>query len=93
MKTLGLPDTQLVDLISGRLLAACRDLHARMDPAAAEALADVLPELGLEIAKAVAAAIQANNAKVAEQSAHAESRVPVSSTQFYDQLSASIDGY
>ena len=93
MKPTGLSESQLVDLLSGRLQTSFQRLQARMDEGGPDALADALPELGQEIAKAVAAAIQANNAKLAEQVEQANAQVRVSSTQFYDQLSASIDGY
>ena len=90
MKSMGLSETQLVDLISGRLQGSLQQMQARKPEAAA---ADLLPELGLEMAKVVAAAIHANNLKVAEQTERATPSAPRSSAEFYDHLSACVDGY
>lgn len=91
MKTMGLSESQLVDLIAGRLQGSFQQLQARLSDA--EATPDVLPELGQEIAKVVAAAIHANNVKCAEQTEHPSSSARISATQYYDHLSECIDGY
>lgn len=72
----GLSENELFMLISGRL-----------GPRLSEA-----PELAVDIARAVAVAIDANNRKIIEQ-AHAEAQAQLSKTQQYDRLSQSIDCY
>ena len=91
MKTLGLTESQLLDLISGRLQGSLQQMQARVN--ASEALPDLLPELGLEIAKVLAAAIHANNLKIAEQSERYAASEPRSTADYYDHLSACVDGY
>jgi hypothetical protein len=91
MKTPGLSENELVDLITGRIHGSLQQLQARM--ADSEPMPDVLPELGVEIAKVVAAAIHANNLKCAEHTERSGSEGRMSSAQYYDHLSACIDGY
>ena len=91
MKTLGLTETQLLDLISGRLQGSLQQLQARVN--ASEALPDLLPELGLEIAKVLASAIHANNLKIAEHSQRHAAPDSRSTAEYYDHLSACVDGY
>ncbi len=89
MKTMGLTESQLLDLISGRLQVSLQQIQGRMT--SCDPLPDVLPELGVEIAKIMAAAIHANNLKCAEQAEYLGS--DTSARQVYDHLSACIDGY
>ncbi len=91
MKTMGLSESQLVDLIAGRLEGKLQQMQARMSEP--DPTPDVLPELGMEIAKVVAAAIHANNVKCAEQTATSGSNSRLSTAQYYDHLSECIDGY
>lgn len=91
MTTYGLSEPQLVDMIAGRINGSVQRLQDRMS--GAEALRDVLPELSLEIAKAVSAAIHANNVRCNEQAIRTRSEVCFTAEQDYDRLSQCIDGY
>jgi hypothetical protein len=91
MKTTGLTESQLLDLISGRLQGSLQQLQHRLN--ASDPHPDLLPELGHEIAKVLAAAIHANNVTCAEQAERSQSDGRVSTTQYYDHLSECIDGY
>lgn len=88
MKAIGLTEPQLVDLISGRINGSLQRIQDRMDP---ESLPTVLPELCLELAKAMAAAIHSNNLICAEQSLRSGN--PATPEHYYDHLSQCIDGY
>lgn len=90
MKPMGLSESQLGDLISGQLHGALQQMHARMPDAP---LADLLPELGRELSKVVAAAIHANNVAWAAQTERAAPCAPRTSAEFYDHLSECVDGY
>lgn len=91
MKPMGLSESQLVDLISGRLQGSLQKLQARMT--AADPSPDLLPELGQEIAKVMASAIHANNLKLAEQAERCVDSTPRTAAEYYDHLSACVDGY
>lgn len=91
MMTYGLPEPQLVDMIAGRINGTVQRLQDRLGES--EALQDVLPEFSLEIARAVSAAIHANNLRCQEQAIRTRSEVPLTSEQYYDHLSQCIDGY
>lgn len=83
-----LSEQELVDLIGGQINRSVGRLHARQ----AEDLPEVLSEFGLGIARAVAAAIHANNQKTLEL-ASGRGEAPVSAQQYYDHLSRCVDGY
>ncbi|MNK46207.1 hypothetical protein D3C87_649860 [compost metagenome] len=91
MTPTGLSETQLVDLISGRIQDALQQMQGRMSDS--ESLPDVLPELGQAIAKGVAAAIHANNVTCAEQAERSLANKRLSTAEYYDHLSACVDGY
>lgn len=91
MKPTGLTETQLVDLISGRIQDALQQMQAQM--ATSDSLPDVLPELGQAIAQGVAAAIHANNVTCAEQADRHLANKRLSTAEYYDHLSACVDGY
>lgn len=91
MSTMGLTETQLLDLISGRIHGSLQQLQQRL--AQAEPVPEVLPELGMEIAKVVAAAIHANNVKWSEQAQRPQGEARSAKQQEYDHLSQCIDGY
>ena len=91
MKTMGMTESQLVDLISGRIQDALQQMQGQMT--ASESVPDMLPELGQAIAKGVAAAIHANNVTCAEQAERSPSNSRLSTTEYYDHLSACVDGY
>lgn len=91
MKTTGLTENQLLDLLSGQLHAAFQQLQSQKP--ASEPLADLLPELGQVIAQAVAAAVSANNQRIAEQAERSGAEAAGSRADFYDHLSECIDGY
>lgn len=82
-------EAELVDLIGGQITRSVGRLQGKAEP---EHLPEVLAEFGVEIAKAVAAAIHTNNQQtlaIASQQGEA----PVSARQYYDHLSQCIDGY
>lgn len=91
MRTMGLTEAQLLDLISGRIHGSLQQVQARL--AQAEPVPDVLPELGMEIAKVVAAAIHANNLRWSEQAVRSQGETRSARQQEYDHLSQCIDGY
>lgn len=89
--TTGLRESELLDLLSGQLQAAMQQLQER--PQVSEQLSEVLPELGQALAQALAAALHANNQRIAEQAERSGSEKVASRADFYDHLSACIDGY
>lgn len=93
--TTGLKESELLDLLSGQLQAALQQLRERpqVSEQVSEELSVLLPELGQALAQALAAALHANNQRIAEQAARSGSESIASRADFYDHLSACIDGY
>ncbi len=82
-------EAELVDLIGGQINRSVERIHA-VDKA--DHLPEVLTEFGYEIAKAVAAAIHTSNQQTLRVAA-LKNDPPMSNQQYYDHLSACIDGY
>lgn len=83
-------EAELVDLIGGQINRSVGKIQDKAEHA--EHLPEVLAEFGLEIAKAVAAAIHTNNQHTLALASR-RTELPMSSKQYYDHLSQCIDGY